>query len=204
MQQQNSLQEQKKGMGIGKRITLWGALGGGLILATLAGILWFYIEMPMHVNRDLSDDLPWKHQDLVIDNATAAWKDATGNPILAKRTRLYPEVSFNLVSAPGKGRIDVIFLNPDGTQVGDTHNLRYADGQFEKRQDRISETSGNKATVWLETGYTSTDFFDLHRANQEENLWRAVFYYRPDGNNKAIRLGQLSVKAELVRAEGGK
>ena len=199
MQQQNSQETAKIGMIWSKRFTVWGALGCGLILAALVGILWFYLEMPMNINRDLSDKQPWSNEQLVIDNVSAAWKDAGNNPTLSKRTRLYPEVSLSLVSAPGKGRIDVIFLNPDGTQVGDTHNLRYADGKFEKRQDRISVTEGNNATVWLETGFLSLDHFALHRVNLEENLWRVVLIHRPEETNKATRLGQVSIKAEIEK-----
>ena len=202
MQQQNNKAEQKKTAGWIKRFTVWGVLGCSLILAAVVGILWFYIEKPMHVNRDLSDTRPWSDGSLVVDEVAAAWKDAGNHPIMSKRTRLYPEVSLRLSAAPGKGRIDVIFLNPDGTQIGDTHNLRYADGQFETRRDRVSVTEGNKATVWLETGYLSLDHFALHRINMEENLWRVVLIHRPEGTNQTVRLGQVSLKAEITPSEG--
>lgn len=202
MQQQNYQAEQKKAAGWIKRFTVWGVLGCSLISAALVGVLWFYIEMPMHVNRDLSDARPWSDGELEIVEVEATWKDAGNHPILSKRTRLYPEVSLRLAAAPGKGRIDVIFLNPDGTQVGDPHNLHYTNGQFEKRQDRISVTEGNKATVWLETGYLSLDHFELHRINMEENLWRVVLIHRPEGANQTTRLGQVSIKAEITPSEG--
>lgn len=152
----------------------------------------------MHVNRDLSDKLPWQQGELLVEQVDTSWKNAQGNKLLEQRTRLYPEARVVLGHAPGKGRIDVIFLNPEGTQVGDTHFLRYENGQFEKRDDRTSRAEGNSATVWLETGYESADIFELHRVNLEENLWRAVLIHRTETAPSGIRLGQRSIKAEVI------
>ena len=200
--QNNQAEHNKTGKGWIKRITVWGTLGCCLILSTLVGVLLFYIKMPVHVNRDLSDKLPWCSGGIVIDKLKVSWKDASHHPTLSKRTRLYPEATLRLASAPGKGRIDVVFLNPDGTQVGDTHNLRYSDGQFEKRKDRISVAEGNEATVWLETGYSSSDLFAVQSLDRKENLWRVVLIHRAENTNEAVRLGQVSIKAEITPAEG--
>lgn len=196
MQEQNSQEKPKRRI----RFTLWGVLGYGLILLAAIGVLVFYIRMPMHVDRDLSDKLPWVNEGLVIDEVEASWKSSQGNELLSKRTVLYPEASIRLSAAPGKGRIDVIFLDSMGTQIGDTHYLRYENGQFEESKDRVSESGGNTATVWLETGFESMDLFTLHRANSEENLWRVVCIHRPDGS-PGIRLGQRSIKAEVKSTE---
>lgn len=176
-------------------------MGYGLILVAIAGIILFYIKMPMHVDRDLSDKLPWANEGLVIDEVEAVWKSSRGNEILAKRTYAYPEASIRLGAAPGKGRIDVIFLDSLGTQIGDTHYLRYENGQFENSQDRVSKSEGNTATVWLETGFESADLFTLHRADRQENLWRVVCIHRPEGASVGTRLGQRSIKAEIKNHE---
>ncbi len=152
----------------------------------------------MHVNRDLSDKLPWQQGELLVEQVDVSWKNAQGNKLLEKRTHLYPEARVVLGNAPGKGRIDVIFLNPEGTQVGDTHFLRYENGQFEKRDDRTSRADGKSATVWQETGYESADIFALHHVNMEENLWRVVLIHRSENAPGGIRLGQRSIKAEVI------
>lgn len=197
MQEQNSQDKPKKRV----RFTLWGVLGYGLLLVAIIGVILFYIRMPMHVDRDLSDKLPWTNGDLIVEEVEAEWKSSQGNELLAKRTYLYPEARIRLGAAPGKGRIDVIFLDSLGTQIGDTHYLLYENGQFEKSQDRVSSSGGNTATVWLETGFESKDLFTLHRANREENLWRVVCIHRPEGANIGIRLGQRSIKAEVKTPE---
>lgn len=198
MQEQNSQEKPKNRI----RFTLWGVLGYGLILLAAIGILMFYTWMPMHVDRDLSDKLPWTNEGLVIEEVEASWKSSQGNELLTKRTALYPEASIRLSAAPGKGRIDVMFLDSMGTQIGDTHYLRYENGQFEESQDRVSKSGGNTATVWLETGFESMDLFTLHRANREENLWRVVCIHRPEGSSGS-RLGQCSIKAEVKSTEKG-
>lgn len=198
MQEQNSQEKPKSRI----RFTLWGVLGYGLILLAAIGVIVFYIRMPMHVDRDLSDKLPWTNEGLIIEEVHASWKSSQGNELLSKRTVLYPEASIRISAAQGKGRIDVMFLDSMGTQIGDTHYLRYENGQFEESQDRVSKSGGNTATVWLETGFESMDLFTLHRANREENLWRVVCIHRPDGS-PGIRLGQRSIKAEVKSTEKG-
>lgn len=183
------------------RFTFWGIMGYGLILVAIAGIILFYIKMPMHVDRDLSNKLPWSNAGLIIEEVEAAWKSSRGNAFLSKRAYAYPEARIRIGAAPGKGRIDVIFLDSSGTQIGDTHYLRYENGQFEKGQDRVSQSEGNTATVWLETGFESADLFTLHRANRQENLWRVVCIHRPEGATAGIRLGQRSIKAEIKNHE---
>lgn len=197
MQERESQDKPKKRI----RFTFWGIMGYGLILVAIAGIILFYIKMPMHVDRDLSNKLPWSHAGMVITEVEAVWKSSQGNEFLAKRTYAYPEARIQLGAARGKGRIDVIFLDPLGTQIGDTHYLRYENGQFENSQDRVSKSEGNTATVWLETGFSSADLFTLHRANREENLWRVVCIHRPEGAPSGIRLGQRSIKAEIKNLE---
>lgn len=199
MQEQNSQEKPKNRV----RFTIWGVLGYGLILLAAIGILVFYTWMPMHVDRDLSDKLPWTNEGLVIEEVEASWKSSQGNAHLSKRTALYPEADIRINAAPGKGRIDVIFLDPMGTQIGDTHYLRYENGQFEKNQNRVCQSEGNTATVWLETGFESMDLFTLHLANREENLWRVVCIHRPEGASEGIRLGQRSIKAEIKSTEKG-
>lgn len=198
MQEENSQQTVETKNKTPRNITIWGILGCGLIAAALIGIVWFYFWMPMNVNRDLGNELPWQQGDLVIEKVDAQWKYAQGNTRLAQRTHLYPEVRIQLGQAKGKGRIDAIFLNPDGTQVGDTHFLRYEDGQFEEKNDKISRSEGNSITIWLETGYTSEDLFALHRINEDENLWRIVLIHRSESNPQGVRLGQRSIPAEAT------
>lgn len=152
----------------------------------------------MNIDRDLSDKLPWVMDELTVEEVETHWKSSEGIEMLSQRIHLYPEARIVLGQASGKGRIDVIFLNPEGTQVGDTHYLRYENGQFEKKKDRTSQADGNTARVWLETGYQSGDHFALHRVNTEENLWRVVLVHRTESNPKGIRIGQQSIKAEIA------
>lgn len=198
MQEKNNQQKQQSEKTGKKRFTVWGILGGGLVLFAFVFIIWFYSWMPMHIERDLSDKLPWVQDGLAVKEVKAGWKSAAGNAFLAQRTHLYPEAKIVLEQAAGKGRIDVIFLNPEGTQVGDTHFLSYENGQFEKKNDRTAQTDGTAATVWLETGYDSADLFTLHRMNQVENLWRVVLIHRAEKSPNGVRLGQRSIKAEVI------
>lgn len=184
-----------------KQYSLWGIMGILLVLGALVYGCYAYTLLPGGEHRDLSNDFPLENGGLSIREVKACWKSSAGNDAMRSRTALYPEVTIELEAAPGKGRIDVLILDHLGTQKGDTHYLRYSNGQFDKKQDRVSQVEGKMAKVWLETGFDNANMLEVHRINQKESLWRVVLIHRPDGAAEPIRLGQVSIPAELNKKE---
>lgn len=172
-------------------------IGAVLVLLFLAAAIWIDAQRPDSRHRDLSDDVPWKHAGLVVSEVDVAWRSTAGNERMQKRTRLYPEARIRLAAAPGAGRLDVIFVDSLGTQIGDTHYLRYRDGKFLAKEDLTVRTEGDTAICWLETGFPSDDMFTLHRMNHNEPLWRVIISHRVDGTEGCVRLGQRSISAEV-------
>lgn len=198
MHEQKSQNEPNREAAKGVRRRIGSLLGYGLTAILVVGcVIWGYNRMPNGQHRDLSTALPWENNGLVLSEIEASWCNTAGNERMSKRTHLYPRVRLRLGAAPGKGRLDVIFVDSLGTQIGDTHYLRYENGQFRKEDDLIVKAEGDTATCWLETGFPSDDMFTLHRMNQDEALWRVIVYHRTDGTSGSVRLGQCSIPAEV-------
>lgn len=200
MQEQNSQTEQKNNRTTPQKKGVRGIIIGTILAGVaLGGIFWGYSQLPDGCHRDLSLDLPWENAGLIISEADASWRCTQGNVRMEKRTRLYPHVTFKLKAASGKGRIDVVFLDPLGTQIGDTHYLRYENGSFQEKDDLTVKAGGDTVSCWLETGFPSDDMFKLHQINQQEPLWRVVVYHRIEGTPGSVRLGQISIPAKIIQ-----
>ncbi len=197
MQEQNNQNNAESNTKKPRRSILGSIMGCSLIALALGCGIWGYSQLPDSIGRDLSSPLPWSHGELVISSLDAGWHSTEGNSRMEKRTRLYPKATIKLKSAPGKGRLDVVFLDSLGTQIGDTQYLRYDNGQFAPKNDLTAKAEGDTASCWIETGFLSDDMFTLHRMNLNEALWRVVIYHRDTTNNTIVRLGQISIPAEV-------
>ncbi len=176
---------------------IWLSLFAALMLAAALIWLWPHTSLPTATWREANVDLPWKHESVRVNAVEGHWESAAGNERMSLRTACYPVAHVELGEASGSGMLYIMFMDSKGKQAGDTINLYYEKGNFRPRKELNISAEGNKARVFIETGYDNPREFELHRVDESSELWRIRLFCRPEGTTDMQFLGFVTIPAKL-------
>ncbi len=168
-----------------------------LLLAVALIWLWPSRSLPTSTWRDANSTLPWRNESVCVEKVKGAWVNSAGDERMALRTACYPVADIELGEAGGSGMLYITFIDERGHQAGDTLSLHYDKGQFLPRREPNMEAEGNKARVFIETGYETLKDFELHQYDEHSPLWRVRLHYRPEGAAEMSPLGFETIPASF-------
>ncbi len=183
------------------RLGLWNIIGvaafGVMMLTVAITWLWPYHSLPTATGREMNSDFPWEKESIAVENVQGYWKSSAGDARMMLRATCYPVAEIELGETEGSGMLYIVFTDSSGRQAGDTINLYYNKGKFNTRKEVNIEAEGNKARVFVETGYDDESYFRLHQIDESSALWRINLRYRPEGAYDVKSVGDVTIPAEL-------
>ncbi len=195
MQEQQATQAPSFLARVGLRNAIWLGIFATAMLAAAITWLWPYRTLPTATGREANSTLPWKTDSIRVEKVTGHWNSATGNERMMLRSAYYPVAEIELGESEGSGMLYIIFTDNRGRQAGDTITLYYNKGTFVPRTESNISIEGNKARVYVETGYDGDSDFELHRIDESDPLWRINLRYRPEGTSDVLPMGYVTIPA---------
>lgn len=205
MQEQNEAKTDKKPgfiKRIGWRNWIFGGLFFGILVASAAGLLYMYRDLPTCAWGHYSDTLPWKGNECELSSVKTGWSHVVQD----KETTYYvPTIELTLGNCPGSGDILITLYDDMGNECYKIENIRYQNGQFVASSDICVETSQQQAKVTCVVSKPLSEVdMKIYGSSQHARPWKVVITHKPVMADRPFQapqlfhLGQATISANCL------